>query len=302
MSVFNSVPKPLRRIHWKYRLLLWQLHRHFGASITLQTKQGIFRLPLDANDSVSRHLFSRREFELDLISNSLSFLREQGKCPRRGTGTVLDIGANNGVISIGMLATGQFERAIAVEPDPRNFSLLCENVKANGFEDRFTCLNYAASDDTSTLEFELSEGNYGDHRIRNGAVDSSSKELFNESKRRTIRVDSDRVDNLLERTRDSTCVDPSLVWIDVQGYEGFAFRGARTLLSKDIPVMAEIWPYGIARTGMSQADFCDIVSEAWSTYWIERRDRFVPKSIRTFAGFLNQVGSDGDYQNVIFTK
>ncbi len=302
MSVLHFVPKPLKRLHWKYRLLLWQISRRFRESVTLKTKQGIFTLPLNSHDAISKHLYSRKEFELDLISSSLSFLRKANKCPPKGQGTVLDIGANNGVISIGMLATGEFEKAIAVEPDPRNFSLLQQNVKANGFESRFTCLNYAASDEKSEIAFELSENNYGDHRVRSESHDAESKELFNESQRRVIQVESDTIDNLLRQIPDTFKVDLSLVWIDVQGYEGYVFRGAEKLLSKDIPVMAEIWPYGIARAGMSQAEFCSIASRIWSTYYVERRNRFLKFPIENFAAFLKQLGRSAKHKNVVFTK
>ncbi len=301
MSVFDLALKPLRQLHWKYRLLLWQISRQFRESVTLKTKQGLFTLPLDANDEISKHLYSRREFELELISSSLSFLRSAHKCPPRGKGTVLDIGANNGVISIAMLARGEFERAIAVEPDPRNFSLLQHNVRLNDLDSRFICLRYAASDSHAEINFELSETNFGDHRVRH-EVHESSRELFNESGRRLIKVEADTIDNLLEGVADSFQADLSLVWLDVQGYEGYVFRGAAKLLAKDIPVMAEIWPYGLARAGMSQEEFCDIAGEIWPTYWVPHRRRMEPYPIESLAAFLEELGSDGDFKNVLFTK
>ena len=105
MNVFTHLPKPLKRIHWKYRLLQRQIHRRFSDSVTLETQQGIFKLPLDTDDVISQHLYTRGQYELEWIADSLAFLRSQQLCPPRGQGTVLDIGANNGVISIGMLAT-----------------------------------------------------------------------------------------------------------------------------------------------------------------------------------------------------
>ena len=301
MSVFDLALRPLRQLHWSYRLLLRRVSRRFRESVTLKTKQGVFTLPLDANDAVSKHLYARREFELELISSSLSFLRSAHKCPPPGKGTVLDIGANNGVISIAMLARGEFQRAIAVEPDPRNFSLLQHNVRLNDLDSRFICLNCAASDGQAEINFELSETNYGDHRVRR-ELHESSRELFNESRRRVIRVEGDTIDNLLDGVADSFRADLSLVWLDVQGYEGYVFRGASKLLARDIPVMAEIWPYGLARAGMSQEDFCAIASEIWPTYWVPRRRRMVPYPIESLAAFLEELGTDGDFKNVLFTK
>ncbi len=41
----------------------------------------------------------------------------------------------------------------------------------------------------------------------------------------------------------------ALVWIDAQGHEGHILAGAPRLLSTNIPVVAEYWPYGLKRSG-----------------------------------------------------
>jgi len=301
MNILARLPLPLKRIHWKYRTLKWNIHRRFRDSVTLNTQQGIFKLPLDANDAISRHLYTRLEFELDWIVDSLAFLRGKHLCPPKGQGTVLDIGANNGVISVGMLATGEFERAIAVEPDPRNFALLQGNIEANDFGDRFTCLNYAVSDRRSELEFELSENNFGDHRVRSQRPAAKSRELFNESQRRVIKVPADTIDNLLAELPGDRARQVSLVWVDVQGYEGYVFRGAADLLSTGVPVVSEIWPYGIERAGMSLETYCKIVGGIWSTYWTEQRGKLVQHPITELPAYAAKLGRKVKHENVIFT-
>lgn len=282
-------------------MLQWKLHRRFGDSVTLATQQGIFKLPLDTNDAISRHLYSRREFELEWVVDSLAFLREQQLCPPRGQGTVLDIGANNGVISIGMLTTGEFDKAIAIEPDPRNFALLQDNVAANDLAGRYTSLNYAASDQPSELEFELSENNYGDHRIRSKHPESSSQELFNESQRRVIKVPADTIDNLLDGLPTDEARRVSLVWIDVQGYEGYVFRGAANLLSEGVPVVSEIWPYGIQRAGMSLESYCQIAASIWTKFWTERHGRFTQHPIAELPDYVAKFGRSSKHENVVYT-
>jgi FkbM family methyltransferase len=213
----------------------------------------------------------------------------------------LDIGANNGVVSIGMLATGEFEAAIAIEPDPRNFALLQGNIEVNDFGDRFACLNFAVSDQRSELEFELSEINYGDHRVRSQRPDAKSRELFNESKRRVINVPADTLDNLLAGLEADCARQVSLVWIDVQGYEGYVFRGATDLLARGIPVVSEIWPYGIERAGMSLETYCEIVSGIWPTYWTEQRGKLVQHPIGELPKYVAKLGRGTKHENVIFT-
>jgi len=301
MSVFAHLPKPLKRIHWKYRMLQWQIQRRFGDSVTLATQQGIFKLPLDTNDAISRHLYSRREFELEWVVDSLAFLRGKQLCPPKGQGTVLDIGANNGVISIGMLANGEFETAIAVEPDPRNFSLLEGNVAANDIGNRFTCLNFAASNQPGELEFELSETNYGDHRVRTGRAEATSPELYNESQRQVIKVPAETIDNLLAGLGSAGPPQISLVWIDVQGYEGYVFEGAANLISTGVPVVSEIWPYGIERAGMSLGRYCEIVGGIWSSYWTERRGKFVQHPMTELPAYVAKLGRRAKHDNVIYT-
>ena len=283
-------------------MLQWRIHRRFRESVTLQTQQGIFKLPLDANDAISKHLYSRREFELEWVADSLAFLRRHELCPPPGQGTVLDIGANNGVISIGMLTRGEFAQAIAIEPDPRNFAIMQDNVAANGLGERFACLNFAASNQPSELQFELSENNFGDHRVRSLRPEDSAPELFGESERRVISVPAETIDSLLAGLPAKFTQPVSLVWIDVQGYEGYVFQGAMDLLSRGVPVVSEVWPYGIRRAGMSLDRYCEIASGIWSTYWTERRGRFVRHEISELPAYVTQLGRTARHDNVIYAK
>ena len=299
MSLFRRIQ---RGLHFRYKGVLWQINRRLRKSVTVETKQGVFTLPLDMNDPISVALYLYGEYELDLVTSVISFLRTSQGFPSSAQGTVLDIGANNGIISIGMLVSEQFDKAIAIEPDPRNFSYLQHNVEQNNLAANFICQNCAESDAKSTLNLELSDSNYGDHRIKTGSLNPKSNELFNESKRRVIQVQSDKIDELLEHVDEAFKTDIRIIWIDVQGYEGYVFLGARALLSRDIPVVSEIWPYGIQRAGMSQETFCNIAGEIWSAYWVNRRKKFIKYPIDTLHIFFDEVGSDGDEGNVIFTK
>ncbi|MFI7019997.1 FkbM family methyltransferase [Streptomyces sp. NPDC050164] len=50
--------------------------------------------------------------------------------------TVVDIGANIGAFAVQAAALWPQARILAFEPEPENYELLCENIAANGFEDR----------------------------------------------------------------------------------------------------------------------------------------------------------------------
>jgi hypothetical protein len=106
----------------------------------------------------------------------------------------------------------------------------------------------------------------------------------------------------LPEIHDFGLSSPSFIWIDVQGYEGYVFKGGKSLLEKGLPTVSEVWPYGILRAGMSLDDFASTVSAIWTDYWILRRDRFTRYPITVFDRYLEELGTDGHFENVIFTK
>ena len=290
-----------RRAYLAYRCGCWGVNKRFRKSVTTVTKQGRFTV-LTADDAIGKVLYARRQYELELMTKATALLRGLGQCPPQGQGTIVDIGANNGVISVGMLYTNQFARAIAIEPEPQNFSLLQHNVKQNGFENEIICLPYAASFEEGELVFELSNDNLGDHRVRTNSVIQKSEEKFGESDRHVIRVKSQTLDTLLLKVPDSFSSTVNLVWIDVQGYEPFVFRGGQNVFAKNVPVVSEIWPYGMLRAGVSKEQYSNIAKDIWSNYWVFRRGRFVKYPIDTLDLLYDELGMEGDSDNIIFTQ
>ena len=284
----------IKILHWfllKFRIFCWIIYGIFCKSITISTKQGIFTV-MTEDGAIGKSLYTTKEFELDFMLKAMELLRKLELCPPQGQGTFLDVGANNGVISIGMLHTGELEKAIAIEPEPRNFALLQHNVKQNGLDNKIVCMPCAVSNKKGELLFELSPTNFGDHRVR---VDMKGGERFNESKRQTIEVPCKTIDEIID-------TPISVIWIDVQGYEGYAFLGAKNLLSKGIPVVSEIWLYGIKRAGMSQEQFCEIARTFWSSYWVLRGGKFVKYPIDTLNCLFDELGNGRGSCNVIFTR
>lgn len=301
MQLSKIIPKTLKWISFLDCRILWKFSKLFHNSVTIKTKQGIYTLPMDGNDSISMSLYTRRSYELEWITEAMSLIRKLNKQPK-GKGTIIDIGANNGIISIGMLVRAELDKAVAIEPEPQNFSLLKNNVKLNQLEKVITCLNYAVAESRSSLQFELTDSNYSDHRIRKSISEANQNELYNESKRKVINVEADTLENLISNLDRDFRDTISVIWIDIQGYEGYAFQGAKSLLSHGIPVVSEIWPYGLKRSGMSTEDFCSIAEDLWSAYWVKSRTGFIKYPIATLCDFIDRLGSRGDFDNVIFTR
>lgn len=262
-------------------------------------------MTVDTRDRfIAKSLFCRGEYELDLMLATTAHLRAIGLLGPRGTGTMLDIGANMGVTSVGMLHNQEFARAVAIEPDPHNFALLQKNAGQNGLHDRIICIQCAASDRPGQLQFELSNTNFGDHRVR-GTGPAGSNEIYQESGRRVIHVEARPLDDMIAALPPEFRDSLALLWMDVQGFEGSVFRGASQLLKSPIPIATEVWPYGIARAGMSKADFCELIQASRPYYWMLRgprgRQHFVKYPTSIFETVFDEVGDSGGYDNVLLT-
>jgi len=255
------------------------------------------------DNGIGAPLYRNRQHEYDFSIRVIKFLKSSGFIPP-GDVSMLDVGANIGPISIGLLLAGEVALGLAIEPAPYNFGLLCKNVEQNRLSERMLCLQMAVGDKVSTLDMELSPGNLGDHRIREVPAPDAYEHL-RESARQIIQVKSLPLLQILAlpEVRDFGLSSPSLMWIDVQGYEGYVFRGGKSLLEKGLPAVSEVWPYGILRAGMPLEDFVNIVSDIWTDYWIERRNRFMQYPITVFDRYLGELGSSCEnFENVIFTR
>ncbi len=68
---------------------------------------------------------------------------------------LIDIGANIGTTTVEILHRLPGTKALALEPEPRNFALLQHNVIANDLSERVTALRLAASDTATALSVDI---------------------------------------------------------------------------------------------------------------------------------------------------
>jgi FkbM family methyltransferase len=206
--------------------------------------------------------------------------------PPRGTGTVVDIGANIGLISIGLLLEGEFRDAIGVEPDPVNFGLLKRNIAQNGLTERYRSVQAAATAEKSEVRLGLSPDNFGDHRISAAA------------NRVSIPVAGTPIDEIV------AAADVSFVCIDTQGYEAAVLAGGQALFGTGVPTLAEVWPYGLEQSERGVAEFCALAAGYWGSFWVWRRsERYVQYPIAFLPKFCEELGTaEGQYDDVLFTR
>lgn len=174
---------------------------------------------------IGREVFLHGEFDFAKLQTALAILAREGHpAPTH----LIDVGANIGTITIPALKRGLIQTATAIEPHPHNLRLLRANIALNGLEDRVTVLAQAVGDRSGvTLHLHESATNSGNHSI--GAEG--------------IPVPSSKLDDL------DLSAAHSLLWMDIEGYEGHALAGAERLLSTGTPAVCEFNPAYLEQSG-----------------------------------------------------
>lgn len=232
------------------------LHKCPEFTITLATTHG--RLSFSNKDQgVGRSLFISRQYEYDKIEKAIALAIRVGAIDPRNTGYLIDVGANVGTVCIPLIAMGVFSRALAFEPEPKNYRFLLENIRSNRLQELIRAFDCGLSSVNGEMELELSARNSGDHRIRTGSP-TSGLEQYRESSRAVISIQVRRLDSII----GTVAIRPEsirLIWMDVQGHEKHVLEGAQDVIRSGVPVVSEFWPYGLARAGAAAGVFGDCI-------------------------------------------
>jgi len=286
------------RIKLRLRRLAWRVRRRLTADVTVETRQGL--LTFSTKDQViSRQLYLYGAYEYEPSLRVMDYLDRAGLAPVRDV-RMYDIGANIGLIGIGLCLSGKVKEVVSVEPAPGNFALLKRNVRQNGLDGCFTTVPAALGAEAGEISLELSGSNFGDHRVRSKSP-RTERETFGESNRTLVTIPSMRLDDLVARTELERGPAPSMVWIDVQGYEGYVFQGGRSWLGGGIPVYSEVWPYGILRAGMELDEFCDIAESIWTHFHVWERGDLAARPMAELRPLMDALGPDGS-TNILFAN
>jgi FkbM family methyltransferase len=159
-------------------------------------------------------------------------------------GTFLDIGANIGLITL-QVADLPNVKCIAFEPEPRNFGYLMQNCAGRP---NIELRQVALCDSTSYITFELSNDNFGDHRVYRNANDVG---YYNEATWQHISVPGTTLDAAVDL---ESARRPIVVKIDTQGAEPLVFAGGTMTLAKADLIAFEVWPYGARRLNRSYTE------------------------------------------------
>lgn len=214
----------------------------------------------------------------------------------RNKSILIDVGANIGTIGIFGVSKGYFEKCIAFEPEPNNFKILKHNVSLNGLSDRFDLKNEALSNVANgSIEFELSEENFGDHRLRI----TTTSGIHNEASRKVISVAVNTIDIALQDVKLDKCV----LFMDTQGFEGHVLSGARKLIEANVPIVTEFWPFGLKRSGGIDLFYEVLINSGYTSMWDLKNPaikmQFSIEQIKTIA---SKIGDDGQFTDLLFMK
>ena len=263
-----------RRLRWS-----WDTWRQKGGRETVATWNGL--LTFDRADSlIGKGLYVRRSYEKDVIERAMRVLKSHGE-QDRSRDTLLDVGANLGMISLAFLRHRYFAHAIAVEPVPENYSLLEHNIRQNNYKNRVVPFQLALSDFEGEVSMRLDPKNRGAHRVMR--------------EDETVRVDSSHQVTVpamtFDRFVDEGHCDPNrlgLIWIDIEGHEARFFLGADKLRSAAVPAVMEFSPRFIRASGIDDERYLQILEHFFDSFCDLRSDSSDTQSTSQLASLLSQ--------------
>lgn len=141
--------------------------------------------------------------------------------------TFIDVGANIGFYTLMLSAAKPGLRVVSFEPNPKNFELLRENIRLNGF-DNVTCEPMALSDVSGTAALYMSPSD----------MSASLESDFDTTAGPVLKVPTATLDGCLAQRSIS---GPVLIKVDVEGHEAAFFSGAqRTLAMLKPDIITEV--------------------------------------------------------------
>ena len=204
-------------------------------------------------------------------------------------GCVVDIGANIGYYTLLCARrAGSAGQVYAFEPAPENFSLLQQNIHRNGYRN-VQLENAAVSNVTGNLTLFISQENHGDHRVYASGSDDRQQVSI-----RAVRLDDYFAD-------DPPLID--LLKLDIQGAEGRALEGMKTLLQCRPPraILTEFWPLGLRRAGTNPADMLRLLEATGYQLALIDERRGEPVSIST-SELLGQFTEANGHQTNLLAR
>jgi FkbM family methyltransferase len=238
---------------------------------------------LDTRDiSVTPHLILTGEWEMDITHHWMKIVEEiKPKC-------VFDVGANSGYFGLLAASKEKDTQVHYFEANPRLADLIRRSTALNGFSNRSFIVNRGVSDHSGEeLTLTIPGGYFGSASFHQGLVDAMDQHV-DQSSLETISVQTISLDDYSNKIN----IVPSLVKIDIEGYEEHLMRGARSLFSNDMPqvVFLEYMP------GAYTKDFIPLISKLFKKYYLI--EGYQLRELKN----LTEIGTRVDWSMLILRK
>lgn len=140
----------------------------------------------------------------------------------RNSRCFIDIGANCGIYTVLGAAINPKVRVVAIEPVPKIYAALANNVAMNNLNSRVTVLNVALGDADGLVPF---------HEAEDSTMGSLALSGYQGQQGRVINVRCRTLDSIVEELD----AEPDLLKVDVEGFEHLVLLGGDWVLSKFRP-------------------------------------------------------------------
>jgi len=171
--------------------------------------------------AIGKDTYVKGEFEFNRISKAYKIIKKYKKLNKY---TLLDIGSNIGSVCIPSITRNYIKKAIAIEPNPESYRLLCSNINLNNLNEQITTKKLCIGEFKKNLYLILNNENHGDNKI-------SYTKIKN---KKFVKVNSITLDSLTNN------IDKKfIIKIDVQGSEFLVLKYGKKTLSKKPPLILE---------------------------------------------------------------
>lgn len=253
--------------------------KHVEAML-IRSKNGLLLVDVE-DQKVGRHLAYEGEYGLDDLQRLLGIVAPDD--------TVLIVGAHVG--SLAIAASKACRRLIAVEANPRTFSLLQYNLLINGCSN-VVAINTAAGDKEEQIQFVASRVNSG-----------GSKKMPANMEYRYF-YDSPKIINIPAKPLDSvlTNIHVDVILMDIEGSEYIALKGMQRTLGQAKYLLMEFIPNHLKDiSGVSTAAFVEALGDHFATLEIPSKGMKVDRS--EFTSVLQKMYDHGECDfGLLFAK